>query len=216
MEDMEREELESYREELATLPAALAARSPLRLPPGLKDRVLASVAERRSAGRRSPSRWALAAAVTFVLFMGTLAWGLSLNRALADERTLLSQLRDAAGGQEVVFEVVGASNATKVFLRAPGGGASAPYGQVFSRPDSSQVVAMAGRLPAAPPGQSYHLWLAEGGTTLLAGTIAPNASGFGFFVLDAGHRGPMYQSARLILQPNGSTAPAGAPVASFN
>jgi hypothetical protein len=75
---------------------------------------------------------------------------------------------------------------------------------------------MAGRLPAAPPDQSYHLWLTEAGRTTLAGTITPNASGFGFFVFDAGRQGPAYQSARLILQPNGSIAPTGTPLASFN
>lgn len=213
---MDRDELKSYREELSALPAALAARSPHRLPAALKDGVLAAALERRLGRRRMPSRWALAAAAGFVLFAATLAWGMSLNAALADERTLLSQLRDAAGGQEVVFEVVGASNASKVFLRAPGGGPTAPYGQVFTRPDSSQVVAMAGRLPAAPSGQSYHLWLTESGATALAGTITPNASGFGYFVFDAGHRGPSYQSARLILQPNGSNTPTGTPLASFN
>jgi len=208
-------DLDAYARELATLPDALAARSPHRLPPQLRDRVIAAARARGTARPRFPRVWALAATAAAVLLAASLAWGLSLNRALADERTLLAQLRDSAAGQETVFEVVGAANATKVFLRAPGGGPSAPYGQVFTRPDSSQVVAMAGRLPGAPAGQSYHLWLTENGVTSLAGTITPNESGFGYFVFDAGHRGPAYASARLILQPNGSTAPAGTPIASF-
>jgi hypothetical protein len=72
---------------------------------------------------------------------------------------------------------------------------------------------MAGRLPAPGNGQTYQLWLTfESGRTVMAGTLKPNAGGFGALVFEADENGPRFQTVRLTLQPPGSTAPSGVPV----
>ena len=71
---------------------------------------------------------------------------------------------------------------------------------------------LAARLPQPPAGQAYHLWLTSQGQTYLGGVLAVNAQGFGLLVFDADHDGPVYEAAQLTLQPEGSTAPSGSPV----
>ncbi len=115
--------------------------------------------------------------------------------------------------QETVLEVVDARNTIKRNLAPPdgSGGATASYGKLYTRPDLSDVVAMAGRLPPPPAGQAYHLWLTQAGQSSapqLAGVLAFN-QGFGLLVFDAAQPGPTYNAAWVTLQPPGSAAPAG-------
>ncbi len=156
------------------LGAALDARSPHRPPPELRDRVLREAVRRGQGGTRR-SRFglpfAVGAAALVVLLAASLAWGLSLNAALAQERSLRTQLSDAAAKDEVVFDVVDARNVAKTTLRSTTDDSpTAPYGKVFIRPDMPYVVAMAGRLPEAPTGREYHLYL----DARRIGTLAPN------------------------------------------
>lgn len=185
-------------------PEALAARSPHAPPPGLRAQVLAAAAARPHS--RRPLLWPLAAAAAALALVALAAWNVQLQQALAQDRSLLAQLRDAAAGQEIVFEIVDAPNTTKLLLRAPAAGPAAPYAKVYWRPDQRQVVAMAGRLPALAAGQTYELWLDQS----RIGVIAPDESGFGYLVFDTGARGPSYSSGRVLLQPSGSVVVAGA------
>ena len=73
----------------------------------------------------------------------------------------------------------------------------------------AHVVAMANRLPAAPTGQAYHLWVVLDGRTLHAGVLAPNEAGFAVLVFDADRPGPAYVDAWITLQPPESTEPGG-------
>jgi len=115
-------------------------------------------------------------------------------------------------GTEWVLEVVDARNTVKRNLAPPDGGAGtgAPYGKLYTRPDLSDVVAMAGRLPPPPAGQAYHLWLTQPGQSgpQLGGVLAFN-QGFGLLVFDTAKPGPTYEAAWVTLQPPGSAAPTG-------
>ena len=182
------------------LGAALDARSPHRPPPELRDRVLREAVRRGQGGTRQRAfglPLAVGAAALVLLLAASLAWGLSLNAALAQERSLRTQLADAAAKDEVVFDVVDARNVAKTTLRSTTDDSpTAPYGKVFIRPDMPYVVAMAGRLPEAPAGQEYHLYL----DTRRIGTLAPNDAGFAYFVFRAEGVGITFQQARVVLE----------------
>ncbi|MBI3973817.1 MAG: zf-HC2 domain-containing protein [Chloroflexi bacterium] len=214
----------------STLPLALAAASSLRLPAGLRDRVLHAVEanaidrprRRDEPGRRTPgvvvrcrrsaalrTIAALAAALVLALPVGL---GVQLGVALARERALRSELASLVGQQEVVLEVVDARQTVKRLLVPPEGGASsnAPYGKLYTRPDMPHVVAMAGRLPPLLPGYAYHLWVRYQRQDQLAGVLLVN-QGFGLLVFDADRDGPVYEVAWITAQP---LQPAGAALAS--
>jgi len=180
--------------------AALAEHSPETPTPALRERILRKAMRHE---RSQPISWRRSALIAGTLAMtlllaASLAWGLSANRTLAQERTLLTQLQDAAAKDEIVFEIVDARNVIKATLRSPTDDSpTAPYGKVFTRPDMPYVVAMAGRLSPAPSGQEYHLYLDD----RRIGTITPNESGFGYFVYRADAVGIAYQQARVVLEP---------------
>jgi hypothetical protein len=177
-------------------------------PPALRERVLGQAVRRE---RPRQISWRLPAVIAgsfvmCVLLAASLAWGLSVNQALAQERTLRAQLQEAAAKDEVVFDIVDGRNVTKTTLHPPTDDSpTAPYGKVFIRPDMPYVVAMAGRLPPAVDGQEYHLYLdAE-----RIGTIAPNDGGFGYLVYRAERIGIVYAQARVILESPQSTTATG-------
>ena len=190
--------------------AAVAERSPEATSPALRERVLSRAMrrERRQPLALSWRRSALIAGllVMVILLVASLAWGLSANQTLAQERSLLAQLQDAAAKDEVVFDVVDARNVIKTTLRSPTDDSpTGPYGKVFTRADMPYVVAMAGRLPPAPAGREYHLYVDD----RRIGTIAPNAGGFGYLVYRADAVGIAYQQARVVLEPPQATNAAG-------
>jgi hypothetical protein len=132
-----------------------------------------------------------------VLLAASLAWGLSLNAALAQERSLRAQLQEAAAKDEVVFEVVDARSVNKTTLRSTTDDSpTAPYAKVFTRPDMPYVVAMAGRLPPAPADREYHLYL--DGRRIA--TLVPNDAGFAYVVYRADAVGITYGQARIVLE----------------
>jgi hypothetical protein len=204
---------------LHSLPLALAARSPFQLPDSLKARVMARAADPATApGSRSDAQrasvwsrliagWKLpawAAAATVLILAVAVGWNLQLSAALAQERALRSEYASLVDQRELVLDVIDSPRTVKRQLRAVEPGA-ASYGKLYTRPDLSSVVVMAARLDEPPPGSDYHLWLTLRGETRLAGTIEVNDQGFGLLVFDAGANGPPYDSAKVTLDPVGSS-----------
>jgi anti-sigma factor RsiW len=158
----------------------------------------------------------VAAAAAILVVALALAWGVQLSQALDEERALRERVAaHFTQQQEIVLEVVDAEDATRLILRSPDPDSRA-YGKLFTRPDLPHVVAMAARLPIPPPGQTYHLWLTSEGHTFLAGVLPVNDQGFGLLTFDADHDGPVYEAARLTLQPAGAEAPGGETVLAWN
>jgi anti-sigma factor RsiW len=182
------------------------------LPPTLVPLASGPAAGVSAALHRRAGRWwrlrtlgTLAAALIAVL---ALAWSVQLSFALARERTLRAEFDTIISGQQaLVVDIIDSPKTVKALLRATQPGSKA-YGKIFIRPDMPNVLVMAGRLPAPPTGQAYHVWLTSGSTTRLAGELALN-EGFGALIFDAGQAGPVYDSALVVLQPQGSTSPAG-------
>jgi len=207
-----------YVEVTSKLPHALVSASALPLPPEIKSHLLQTMTVERSSARtlaipfrRRPRlvTWGLAILLAF-----SLAWGLQLNVALAQERALRSEFANLVDQQEIVLEVIDSSKTTKAFLRATTSD-SKSYGKLFTRSDFPDVVAMAGRLPVPPAAQGYHLWVTKEGQTYLAGIMKVNEKGFGLLVFSADEPGPVYEAAQLILQPIGSTSRIGTPTISW-
>jgi hypothetical protein len=137
-----------------------------------------------------------------------LGWGVQLSFALARERALRAEFDALLSGQQaLVVDVIDSPKTIKAMLRATQAGSKA-YGKLFTRPDMPNVVVMAGRLPDPPAGQAYQVWLTRAGTAQLAGELELNA-GFGALIFDADQTGPVYDSAQVVLQPQGSSTPAG-------
>lgn len=162
-------------------------------------------------GSRSPLR-RIAYAMPLFLLVLSLVWGVRLVVALDRERELRAEYVDlideVVGQQELVFEVIGFDDTNRQFLVAQQAN-STSYGKVFTRPDMPYVVVMAGRLPPAPDGGAFHVWLRSNGQTTLAGELTVDEHGFGLLVLTAEQPGPTYETAFVTLQAPGGTSPAG-------
>jgi hypothetical protein len=195
------------------LPGALASVSMLQPPPALREQVLRTVdsGERRPA--RAPRRLrrrTLAIALAAALPALVLGWAAGFQQASARESDRRDELARLLGVEEIVFEVVDSRATEKAFLRTTReqGAFAHSYGKLYTRPDLRDVVAFANRLPEAPEGRAYHLWLIAGGRTELAGVLTVR-DGFGLVVIKAGRPGPRYDAALLTLQEEGTVTPAG-------
>jgi hypothetical protein len=195
------------------LPQALAAVSSLELPVDLERRVLDGVRPelerpraRRGVRLRARARAALAG-LAVVLVAGSVV---SMQLALGRERDLRSRLMQVVAKQPIVFEVVDSPETVKRILRPAGPRFARSYGKLYTRPDFREAVSFAARLPAAPEGRAYHLWLTSAGRTRLAGVLTVR-NGFGLLIVRGDRPGPTFEHAELTLQAPGGR-PAGTPV----
>jgi anti-sigma-K factor RskA len=208
------------------LPLALAVASPLAPPAELKTRVMSAVVGPAGTVSGKPgsakartfplgNRWRWAAVAAVLIVVAPVVWSVRLSSALDRERATRERVETFySRQQELVLEVVDSPKTTRQVLRAPTADSDA-YGKLFTRPDMPDVVVMVARLPMAPDGQAYHLWLMSGGTTVDAGALAVDDQGFGLLTLKADRPGPTYDAAELRLQSAGSTQPGGTVVLSW-
>lgn len=225
-----RQALEEAERVAAHVPLALAAASPVRLPPDLKARVIASamrdvpvapVASGAPAVAPAPAdgitltlpHWVnrrnVAAAAAVLILFASLAWSVRLSQALDRERSVRERMTALASQQqEIVIEVIDAPDGGKLFL-APTSDDSDAYGKLYTRADLPEVVVMANRLPLPPDGQTYHVWLTTGDRTVHAGTLSLSDEGFGLLIHEAPRSGPVYDAVQVTLQPAEPASPDG-------
>lgn len=200
-----RRRLAEYQELLAGLPAAMGSVSPLRLHPAIKRNVIRALDRahpRRSPHRPRPSAWALAAVAAGVVAAVSLFWNWQLSLQLDHQRTVQAELvGKITHDQATVFDVVDSSATTKRVLRSiADNGPSAPYGKVFSRSDSADIVAMVNRLPQPPSGQRYELYLIRtDGSNNDAGSLPIDADGFSYLVYRCDRVGPTFNHIEVRL-----------------
>ncbi len=197
----------------ARLPGALASASGLQPPAALRKQVLAAAdAPAPGAARQPRSRWRRTLAVVLAAALPALVvgWAAGYQQASARESDQRDELARQLGVEELVFEVVDSRETNKAFLRSTQqqGPFARSYGKLYTRPDLPDVVAFAARLPEAPEGRAYHLWVTRAGRTELAGVLTVR-EGFGLLVFKTGRRGPRYGKAVLTLQRPGAQVPAG-------
>src|SRR5207245_586525 len=221
-EDMK--DFEAFGDVADELPGAPALASPHRLPSHLRARVLRAVESRAGRSRRLmfDRAWLrpLGVAAALVLAVALVTWNLELQQGLAQERSLLQQLRDSAGQQSVIFEVVDSSGSQKVSLKAVGPqrpGEDPPYGKVYANPQQTQIVAMGGRLPAPDANEEYRLYVTDRfGTTANVGVLRSDTSGFGYLAFATGAPGaaatsPLQTAAPRTAAPTTAVTTAAAP-----
>jgi hypothetical protein len=209
-----RAEAAELREMVHALPLALGEASPVRPPTPLKARVFQAVAGNSDATmrKRGRARRVALAIAAVAIVAGFSAWNAHLSSALSQERSMRERLAELVGRQETVLDVVDSPKAKRAFLRPPAGAHSDAYGKIFTAPDLPDVVAMAARLEHLPAGQTYRLWLTSGRRTRSAGRMVVDAKGFALLVLRARRPGPVYEQARVVLQPRDAATPAGTTV----
>jgi hypothetical protein len=194
------------------LPQALAAVSPLEPPADLERRVLAGIPAKpppeRPRRRLRPRAQVALAGLALLVVAGS---AVSIQLAIGRERDTRSRLERIVGQQPIVFEVVDSPETVKRLLRPADPRFGRSYGKLYTRADLRDVVAIAARLPAAPEGRAYHLWLTSAGRTRLAGVLSVR-NGFGLLVLKGDRPGPVFERAELTLQAPGADRPAGARV----
>ncbi|MBI4218856.1 MAG: anti-sigma factor [Chloroflexi bacterium] len=243
-----KQSFEQLTSALEALPDAMAAASPVRVPAGLKSRVLSAIAAPPTLSRApahpsvpmisapaasaaageldgpasngagdSSATWrqawylrprVVAGGAAAVLIVGVLAWSASLSIALGRERNSRQELAALLGQQEIVLELVDSNKTAKAALKALDPG-STSYGKLYTRPDFSEAVAMAGRLSPPESGEAYYLWVGTGRQLRLAGQMTVNEDGFGLIVFDSGTVGPSFDEAVLTRQSSPTDAPAG-------
>lgn len=197
-----RDELERYEQVTTSLAPALAAASPV-APSDVPAQRIRRTIRRRAARSRLAT---IVAAVAAVLLVVAAAWIWRSERTRADERERSERLLTE---QEIIFEVVDAPERQRIVLR-PASEEADWYGKVFTRPDLPFVVVMAGRLPDATDGLTYHVWLTlEDGATVLAGRLEPNDRGFAPLVYTAENDGPLVTEAVVTAERDGATQPSG-------
>jgi anti-sigma-K factor RskA len=132
-------------------------------------------------------------------------------RAEADRQ--IAQARDAASKAEIVGNVLAAPDLIRFNLVGTERAADASGQVLWSR--SRGFVVSAVRLPAAPTGSTYQVWLSNTTTAVSAGTFAVDATGRATLAADNLQNAPRPVTAvSVTLEPAGGkqTAPTGSPV----
>lgn len=222
-----------YESIVSDLPDVLSNLSPLELPPNAKQQLMATINQqsnhyqstastppaaapyRPQPQSRMPHNLTRYARPVFnLLFVISLAVSAFLGVALAHERNLRLSLES---NTELIFEIVDSDHTQRAFLALadPSLSEQRPYGKVFKRDDMPLVVAMTGRLPQPPTGQTYNLWLFMDEQAERAGEIVVDHMGFGALVYDAQRVDPEFERAQVILQSAASTTPVGTTILSW-
>lgn len=106
-----------------------------------------------------PWRWLVAAAAAVVLTLG----GVGVWRSLSDE---------AAPPPTLAEQVLGAADATRVARNFPGGATAT----LVRSPSLHKAVLVTSRMPAAPEGRVYQLWLQDASGHMTSAGVMPAGS----------------------------------------
>lgn len=180
--------VQEYREVTGLL---VHASEPVRVPPGLRERVGDLVRQERrpiprqrtTPGWRSSSAWLAAAAAAFAVTAGLLWRELDTVRgaAAASQHDLTAV---TAAHDSLLADVTG-PRLHFVSLVGPEGGP--PVARVFWNHDRRRFVVTAFRLPPAPAGRTYQLWaIAANHGPVSMGTFNTDASGVTTVTLPVG------------------------------
>lgn len=188
------------------LTSALAASSPHRPPPELRERVIRNASRNR---RRSPIWRYLAVAAIVSSVTGIVTWNVAAAQQGAGSQHANPDITQLEATNEVVFDVIACRGGHVAVLRAVEPGAVG-YGKLYTCPTSDDVVFMSGKLSSPPSGKAYELWLTEDGAVRLQGPLHvwPSLTGssyyFGSITFKADQKDPRYRAAQLTLQPAGA------------
>jgi len=215
-------ELQVLVAELREVGAALAQGSAVTPPPGLKGRVMArargtaaaTAPAPRSANRR---RWVVPGLVTALAATAVAAVGLGREKAaledeLARSRASLAQVEQRLAAREATLNtLLEAENELTLVQLAPSG-PQAPGIQLFWNRRINQAVLHAFRLPPAPAGRAYQLWLIRDGTPVPSRVFNSDPDGHALvraFELPAGGG---FSAAAITVEPSSGSATPTLPI----
>lgn len=161
-----RNELRAYQD-VATAIATPQAVAP---PPGARDRLLARIADGKQAAvatppMRRPPAWLVGSlAATLALAIGLGAYSLSLRQALLRREHTLNSILEAEKDLHVV-DVLASDTV------------SGPGIQFFWNEKQRRGVVHAFRMPPAPAGRSYQVWLLQDGKPVSISVFNSDADG---------------------------------------
>jgi hypothetical protein len=126
----------------------------------------------------------------------------------AEAQRQIAEAQQAALKAQIVSSVLASPDLIRYNLAGAGPAADA-YGQLlWSR--SRGLVLSASRLPAAPEGKNYHVWLNTNGAQMSAGSFVPDAAGRATLVTENPANVPVpVTSISVTLEAVGATAPLG-------
>lgn len=200
-------EVDSIRH-AAILLGELATATP---PPALKTRIMADISQVRPLpptasvvtvlAERRTARWGrfLAAAATVAAVTGGVVAVGSLNEDSSTQRPVLSAAQ----------QVIQARDARHVSVDLPGGASATVYRSLAL----NEAAILTRKMPAAPKGRVYQLWLTRDGDMIPAGTMT--GGGSTALVLKGSVIGT--DGAGITIEPKGgSKTPSSAPIATFD
>ena len=162
--DALRRELRAY-EEVAT---QMASADPIIPPASAKERLFARVAAEKQAARppvrRAPAWVSTALAASLVVAAGLGVYSLSLRNALTEREETLNAILEADRDLRVARVVADDS-------------ASAAGIQFFWNAKQQRGVVHAFRMPPAPPGRAYQLWVLQDGKPVSLGVFNTDPDG---------------------------------------
>jgi hypothetical protein len=198
-----RSRLSQLRATVDELPAALAAVTPVRPHPALKQRVLLNVLAPPKRRRTLYRRLLPAVAAAAIVMVGVSgAYALNVRAQLARDQVLKQQAVEKVQtmmdprDQARVLDVIDSSTTQKRVLRSVDPDHPEMYGKLWTRTDGTDVVAMVGRMPQPGPGAQLDLVLTTTeGRTVDAGRLKVDKDGFCLLLFAADRKGPTYRSA---------------------
>ncbi len=125
-------------------------------------------------------------------------------------RDRLAEAERAAERAGVMVDILAAADLRRYALSGPSPTApNQPYGQLlWSR--SRGLAASVSRLPAAPDGKVYRLWIASDGPPIAAGMLSPDAAGRATLLFAGPLKLPLPLTIRVTLEDRSEvTAPRG-------
>lgn len=143
-------------------------------------------------------------------------WAIALNMQVARLRDEISALNQQVANQsESINQIItnlpqtNPSNVITVSLR---GTESQPQaqGQLITDPTSRSAVLLITGLPPLEAGQTYQVWLIDGGAPVSAGLLTVDENGQGVFVVDSEESISSFNKLGISIEPNGgSPQPTG-------
>jgi anti-sigma-K factor RskA len=218
-----RQQVEEMSRTVSTLPQGVVPVEPPRhVKTALMRRVTADAEARPSAhAARQPSRRVTGFENFFrMLSLATavvaIAWVIVLNIQVARLRNEISALNDRLTAQseslERIITNLPQTNPSNVITVSLKGTEVQPQaqGQLIADPNSQSAVLVIVGLPPLEAGQTYQVWLIDGGAPVSAGLLTVDQNGQGVFVVTSEEEIGSFNSLGISVEPSGgSLQPTG-------
>ncbi|RPJ23642.1 MAG: anti-sigma factor, partial [Chloroflexi bacterium] len=223
----EHPEARQQAEEMSRAASALPqAAAPVEPPRRVKEALLARVAadaegRARPSVQSQPSRRGMRfenffRTLSLVTAAVAIAWVILLNIQVARLRSEMSALNDRLAAQseslDKIITNMPQTNPSNVITVSLKGTEVQPQaqGQLIADPNSQSAVLVMAGLPQLQAGETYQVWLIDGGAPVSAGLLTVNEDGQGVFIVTSREAIGSFNSLGISVEPEGgSSQPTG-------